>query len=437
MDLTLQNNLYSIAIILLALININRLTKQNLILTGEGGLHVNLLIFYGLGALANGFTIFRWEWIIARGLYQYFNEVQATVALTYLALTILILAIKKKPLSDWLNIKGRVREINRITLILLSLSIVGYVFAEQEFAQSGIGTIFPVLRNLLFPTLVLLIYNVRRSNKTSILLLILGLALIGVNSFLSVWRSQLIMFMFSIGAGLMLKDKRFILLGLIAGPLFFIVILPFQNAKKYGRIKNQGFSEAVIGSFKNTKVSPFELSVAFVAERMSYARESAYVLRGIDKGYIEYRYGATYAEAIFQLVPRLFWPDKPSYNQLVNRIIPRKIGLVNKLDRNTSWGVNYFAEFLYNFPLIYLPLFFLLYWSLIQWLDKLTGKLNLSRESLMMLRFSLFFLVLNTVSLTYSSTYFVWLFVTIKIVDRFIKRKSSANSFYSTSAMTQ
>lgn len=48
----------------------------------------------------------------------------------------------------------------------------------------------------------------------------------------------------------------------------------------------------------------------FFAERINYGRELAYAQNGINKRYLEYRYGMSYVEIFLQLIPRVVWARK-------------------------------------------------------------------------------------------------------------------------------
>ena len=239
------------------------------------------------------------------------------------------------------------------------------------------------------------------------------------------------MFLFSIGLGLSLRKKIFLLYGFLFGPLIVMLIIPFQALKKSRKIKeDQNIVSAFVGSLSNKSYERESMTTTLLAFRLNYVRESAYVLRGIERKYISYRYGQTYSETILQLVPRAIWPDKPSYNHLANRVIPRQIGLLSKLDKHTSWGVNYYAEFLYNFPIYLLPIFFLLYFGLLGWLDRLSNKIGLAIDTLVLLKTTLFFQVLSTVTLSAASTYFLWIFIVVKLIDKLKISHSSGVTRY-------
>ncbi|MBX3256522.1 MAG: hypothetical protein KF862_20465 [Chitinophagaceae bacterium] len=426
MSIVEETNLVSIGVILVGIFNIWLLIKKNNFMSAQGGLHVNLLVFYGLGPLANGFAKIQWDRYIMQTIPVYLNMVQWTILISYTSITLLFLIRQKKSntffsFQKWKD--ARQADINILTGVMLFLAIIGYFFAKTEAAKSGIGTIFVVLKNLLFPTLVLLIWKATIKDKASIFLVCLGFLLVGINAFISQWRSELLVFLFSIGAGLVLRNKRFFWLGLLAGPFFLLFILPFQNLKKAGKIKeDESYTDAFLISL-NSRTNPFDMALNFVAYRLNYGRESAYVVRGIDRKYIDYRYGETYQEMFLQLIPRVLWPDKPSYNYYTGFVLPRKIGLSSKFDRHTSWGVNYFAEFLFNFPLRFLPIFFMLYWMILRWFDSLPSKMELSIELRAMLQFALFFQVLSTVNIVNAATYFLWIFIIIKTINLLLKKR--------------
>lgn len=421
-DINIDNRLLCILIIVLAIINLRKIFLEGKIISAVGGLHINILIFYGVGPLTNTYAQLHWDYVVAPNIMYYANTILWYVALCYLGYTVgvfLFMQNKNNSRSSTLA-NSNVGDLNKFNTKVLIISFLGYLLSRTELALSGIGTIFPVCKNLLFPCLIMLIYNFRKSNSVSVVLLFLGFVLVGINAFFSAWRSELIMFIFSVGIGLVLKSRKLLMYGLFLGPILVVLILPFQYLKKTGKIKQEdNFVEAFVASFSADNVDHSDISLTFFSYRLNYVRESAYVLRGIDKEYIDYRYGETYLETFLQLVPRAVWPEKPSFNYLTNRVIPRQIGLVNKLDKYTSWGVNYFAEFMYNFPIWAFPFFFLFYFILLGTLDRIASRMRLTVEGFLLLKFALFFQVLSTVSITFASTYFLWIFIIIKLLDNF------------------
>ncbi len=425
MSLTQNISAFSVGIILLAVLNIWLLLRRSSLLSAEGGFHINLLVFYGMGPLAYTFVKISWDRFALQSVYLYLEKMQKEIFLCYLICSTFFFFYNKRRKYRSAIFKPQTIEqqtaINLLCGIALFCSVLGYLSSQSDFARSGVGTIFIVLRNLLFPTLVLLIYNVNWKNKWSVILMIIGFSLIGISAFMSVWRSELILFIFSVGAGLMLRSRQFLWLALFAVPIIIIVVLPFQNIKKSGKLEGKDLTEALFSSVSSSKLDVSEMAVGFVAYRLNYARESAYVIRGIDKNYINYRYGETYLEMFYQLIPRILWPDKPSYNYYTGFILPRKIGLSSKYDRYTSWAVNYIGEFLFNFPIQFLLFFFFLYWGAIRWLDTRIFKLNILPEIRMLFQFALFFQVLNTVTVVNGATYFLWIFIVLRLLSMILK----------------
>lgn len=427
MTIKFENNILSIAVIFIAAFNLLRLVKRNALATAQGGFHTNLLIFYGLGPLCYGIAEIYWDTRVRKIIPIYINKVQWAILMSYLAGTIIFYIIdrRKKALASAMSeVLNREKNVNRLTSLILILSVVGYTFSGSEISLSGIGTVFVVLKNLLFPGFVLLIFNASLKDRLSLILLFCGFMIVGINTFLSQWRSEFIVFLFSICTGLVLRNRRFLWLGLLLAPILFILVLPFQQLKKSGKIKDADYINAITTSI-TSKVSPMDMATSFIAYRMNYGRESAYVLRGIDKKYISLKYGETYVETFTQLIPRVFWPGKPSYNRYSGYILPRKIGLTAKIDKQTSWAVNYFAEFLYNFEIKFLPIFFLLYWIILRWFDKLSNTMQLLPEVKVILQFALFFQVLAVVSVINAATYFLWLFLILKFINSFLQMKDN------------
>ena len=106
------------------------------------------------------------------------------------------------------------------------------------------------------------------------------------------------------------------------------------------------------------------------AMRVDGACETAFVMNGLDSNLISLRRGVSYWEAIEQLVPRTFWPDKPEFNLETNHVLAQTIRLVGPADNDTSWCVNFLAETVWNFGLVSLLVALPVTFTLSTWLDR-------------------------------------------------------------------
>jgi hypothetical protein len=127
-------------------------------------------------------------------------------------------------------------------------------------------------------------------------------------------------------------------------------------------------------------------------------------------------------------VPRALWPGKPSFNLERNYYLARRIGLVGKEDKGTSWGINYLAETVWNFGisgLIWgLPITFLA----ASWLDKWAER-NLKRPIMLFLvKGALFFVFIDLVGMVNTTTYVLWLFLVGYGVNRILTIRTKPGS---------
>ena len=148
--------------------------------------------------------------------------------------------------------------------------------------------------------------------------------------------------------------------------------------------------------------------------------EVAYIQHGLETGVIELRDGETYWEAIQQLVPRVVWPRKPSFNATTNYLLPRQIGLLGWEDPFTSWGVSFYAELIWNFGVFHLLWSVPLTFFLVGKLDQLADSLYKHQLVSWLTKTTLFFQFFSIVGLVYVVTYILWVFLLGFIVDIYV-----------------
>lgn len=421
--------------IVLSSINIRFRINRGLILTAVSGFHFTLLLFFGLGPLFYAIYGLRFERVSSKLVIAGIDTVYPYFLFGIAIISIIEFRNRYKKsdfnLSLMRYLKSNVN-LNLFNMFILAISLLAILLPKGEVAASGAGTIFPVVANFLLPVCILITFNMNVRDRLSVAIFIVLLATVGYQSFTSAWRSQLIMFFGSILIGLTLRGRvNFYVVGVISLLIVFIV-LPFQQTKKLSTQTDFDTNAAFVNSLDVSYGDRLLVTTSFFAERINYAREIGYVQNAISQGKYSLRNGESYYEIFYQLVPRILWAEKPSYNQFTGREIPRIIGLVSKNDANTSWGVNCFAEYIYNFPYQTLPLFILLLYFILSYLDSITTKIKLQPQYIWLLQTTLFFLSLNLVSVIFSSTYFLWTFLVIIILNALTtlsNHKVSVNRF--------
>lgn len=395
--------------------------KRGLFLTAQTGMHLSFLFFFGLGSFFYAIIGITTDRIARNVVVDKIDTVFPYLVAGY-ALLFLYELYNRKNNSDFQRMVFRqIRErvnLNVFNLFILFLSFIGYIFSSSDVANSGAGTLFPVFSNLLLPVSILIVFNVKMRDGFSVGLFIALILLVGVQAFLSSWRSQLIMFFGCMLIGWSLRGTINYYVVSVLSLVFIIFIIPFQqlkksNANNYDFNANAAFEQ----SLNFTLDQRLEMSGNFFAERINYTREMGYVQNAVDRKILPYRNGETYVEVVFQLIPRFLWEAKPVYNHFTGYEVPRKIGMLSTTDETSSWGVNSFAEFLYNFSYEYLPIFVIALYFLLGYLDKLACQIPLRPEYTWLLQINLFFLSLNLVSVIFSSTYFLWSFIVIIVLN--------------------
>lgn len=300
------------------------------------------------------------------------------------------------------------------------LSVLGSIMGENEFAASGVGTIFPVLRSLLYPSLLIAVVSYRRTLSWTIITGLL-VAFVGTTAFFSAWRSGLVLFCVTVSLVVLMTNRRRAWL-LIPGMLMVLYfVMPFQIIK---REDAEAFTAAKAGeTIARSWALPWkerqEMVMDFIATRINTARELAHVQAAVESGALDRRDGDSYWEAIEQLVPRTFWQNKPSFNELTGYYLPRVIGLLGWEDGTSSWAVGLWAEFDWNFEGVYLPIFIAVIFCLAALIDWSADAWFWQPACIWLAHTAFFYLFLAMVSLVYNMTYIVWLMVVLLLIDRF------------------
>jgi len=307
--------------------------------------------------------------------------------------------------------------------------MLGYLGSRFEFANSSVGTIFPVLKTLQYPCLLLATATARLDRSSfAIWLLCAGFSFI--TGWFTGWRSEMVLLVFSIALGAVFRWPKRIPLIATVGVASMLVVLPLANLKK---VNYEEVSKDPLASIQTVLETPVLERVNFLLEfwaiRVNAEREIGYVQAAVDSGILELRRGETYLESLLQLIPRVVWPSKPIYNFMYGYELPRMVGLLQSEDHSTSNAVNIYAEFLWNFRPIHLiwgvPIFLWVCGKLDSHATKL-GNATV-RDTY---RLGLFFLFLPVVSIVNTAPYLLWLTLLAKFADahgrtdaRFFRRR--------------
>jgi hypothetical protein len=407
--------------------------KKGSFLTGVNGLNMMALLFLGVGPLCYIFFPIdeRGDKIVSPQTVMQLFALIAPYFISGYTLSLLIQLFMKssdgsKTLYKELLVPSDqlLKTLAKGKILFFILSTVGYMLAKLEISSSGLGTLFPVFKSFLYPNMVLSIYTLNTKNSKSLLMMLLICSVGFYFAVTSWWRSELIMASGAIVIGLLLKSKRAIVPVIILGLFGILYILPFQQVKKfeYERTKKD-----LTGTFLKTLQLSLDERVAFAsmffAERINYGREISYAQNGLNKGYVQYRNGMSYLEVVLQLIPRVIWTDKPSFNTYNNRERAMKLGLIGDEDEFTAWGVNIYAEFILNFNFFWLVFFVPAVMLLFRWLDHLAIRLSEDEVIRFMITVTLFFISFEMVSLLFTSTFILWCFIVAKLFENVLRMR--------------
>ena len=418
-----NNGIYcSLIIIFVSILCLRLRGIRQELLSSVTAFHLIFLIFFGVGPLTFYFDETVPERISRSNIINTLNSINPYLIIGY-SITLFLEFKNRKLTRSNLNLFKSLQNIfnkdySTYLFFVLTLAIIGNYFSSSVFAKSGIGTILPVLSYLAYPITIFIFYTFDFKNTKSLILLVILFSYFGYQSFFSLWRSQLILFISCFLIAGYLKNKTSFIFIIILSLVVLFYVLPFQLLKREQSEINFSYNEIFNKSLLLSSDVKINYITTFLSQRVNYARELGYVQFALDNNNLEYRDGETYKEIIFQLIPRYLWNDKPSYNSITGFDIPRKVLLLSETDEFSSWGVNIFAEFCYNFNYKYLPIFILVIYLSLNYLDRLSYHLGLKIQNQLVLQFTLFFLTLNLVSIIYSSTYFLWLFIVIILINK-------------------
>jgi hypothetical protein len=415
-DLHFMLRVIGSAVSLLACFALYRAYRHGKLLSAVAGLHSSVLLFMGVGPFAYTYLQDYGERIGFEALLSSLAGPYAYFLVGY-AIEVCIeqFVSRRRAEADRFSLD----DIDVPTVFFFGLlSLIGYTFSLFEFSRSGAGTIFQVLSAFLYPVIVIAVIAYRPKELLSNVVTLVVLGLAGYFAIYSLWRSQLIMLIGAIGIGAIFRSRGGIVIFGVLAIIILYVVLPFQQLKKFN--SEQFFEDPEVFVYASLDMSMEDrhsIINQFLGIRMNGARELAYVQAALDDGQISPRNGAGYIDAALQLIPRIVWPSKPSFNETTGFLLPREIGLVSWNDPYTSWGVNFWAEIALNYSykmfIVLVPLFFFG----ARRLDAALSRIITQSGRRWIAGATLFFLFLQLVSIVNFVTYLLWFYLIIVMTD--------------------
>lgn len=392
------------------------------------GLHLHVLLYYGLGSLAYVLADGYPDRLPRATVLDYTRPALRAVAIGYAAVVALATSVQyigrqAGPHNlDRVAAALRSREAVALLAALAPLSVLGILFSDAGFATSGVGTLVIVFRLFVYPVIICAVVAWDGRRTYSAALIGCYLAVIAALSLATGWRSQLIFFAVALLIGWLVRAREIRLRYLAGLVVTILALLPFVDLKKK---QYERTMQDPLGTFGQTLAMPPRERLRFLTEfwgvRVNGAREAAYVQYGLASGATTSEQANTYVTALKQLVPRAVWPDKPSYNGAVNYDLARAVRLVDRGDPTTSWGVELFAEAVWNFGVDALAWFVPAAFFAALVLDRIAAWGVRTRAVREVVRLSFCFEALALVGVVTQGTYLLWIIVVGMILDSLIR----------------
>jgi hypothetical protein len=408
-----------IAIAAVNMLALTRIVLRRRLVSAIGGLHFSILIYIVIGPAA--YLIY--EPPAERAPYNQLIEYFITVGVPFLvgySLWVLLEARLSRGAISSFQVAARIVP-SGLVMVVWTIGFMGYFLAQLEIATSGAGTIFIVMKNMLYPSLLIGLCRLRQHDLQST---ILALGTLGISIILgatSAWRSDLVVTGVCVVICAIIIVPRLAIPMIAASTVGMWLILPSLQAKK---TNFQEYSVSPISAIWNSQDISYDertdMLATFLAVRVNSLREMAYVARGLDAGLTQSRGGESYINALLHLIPRAIWKSKPSYNLSLNYTLPREIGLVAFTDEGTSWGVNAYAEYLINFPTYSLAIFIPAMFLLFHCFDILSQVIYRSESVQVFAAAVLFFLTFTMVGLVMMGTLMLWGAIFLKLIDYYL-----------------
>jgi hypothetical protein len=388
-----------------------------------GGLHANTLISMGVGPLFYVLSpqYFDTERIDHATVIQHALLSNGLFLLGYLIVIGLEL-MDRGSISDQAIVR-RLRGFSEIQIyFLFVLGSSGIIAVNLGLNTSGVGTLFNIIYLFIFPIVALVIVRMDNKRPSSWATALFIISVVGAYCLTSYWRSLSLVFGLSILLGITMKIRlqlRWTLLMSLFFVGWYIWLFPFLQLKKANAPTG---ATALFNTFIESQEMPIGLrmqeSLGFLGLRTNGVREIGYLEAGLATNAVQLRWGESYKETLLQMIPRVVWPGKPSYNTSMNYELPRTLGLLGWDDTDTSSGVGLWAEAVWNlkgyFLLVYVPLLF----GLMTWIDRLIWRARLDMFFKWWMLTCLFYLSLQVLNLVNFVTLVMWTILLIYLYGK-------------------
>jgi hypothetical protein len=399
--------------------------RKNMLLTPISGLHLQILVFYGLG----GFAFVLFPEAEPRLL------VDEIVESSVLYLTPFLIGYAIACLFDYLIIRRTSTNLSESFLkyqftpiSLFSVGLLGFTgcLLEGKLIFFGLSSLLTYFKTLFFPCLIFMALNYGKYDIFGKLLTLTCFLMSIIIGIWSPWKSFLIVLMMSVMIVVALAKPKLLPYALILSVVSLLFLIPFQLKKRVDYLR---FTSDPTGVFREslelTNSERVEAVGQFLVIRINYVRELVYVNRALDSG-MAVTHGSTYKSIIYQMIPRVLWPSKPELAYWSQYTLPREVGLLQHIDEYTSWAVNIFAEACYNFEKRCLIWFIPVVFFLLHGLDRLVHRSLKSAQARVLCLATLFFVLMSATNAIYlSSTIFAVGF--LSFIYNFVLRSAEIN----------
>lgn len=393
--------------------------REGHLLTPSNGLHLQILIFYGMGGFA--FLLFpdSEPRLAKQEIIESVEKYCLPLLIGYGISVLVERRYFRKPRQVEM-IMSRFAQIPPFVVAFFAcLGFAGFMM-EGKFRGSGFDSISTYFRNLFFPCLLFAMINTRKPSLPGRLVAAIFVSMALIIAVWSPWRSTLILLTATVFLALIFIKPRLIPATIIGGVFAMGFLIPFQLAK---RRDYKSFMANPMVAFQKSLDMGFTERWRdigdFVAKRINYTRELTYVNRALDAGY-EPQHGKTYLNVIYQMVPRMLWPAKPQMAYWAGYDLPREVGLLQTVDTVTSWAVNMFAEATYNYRIWCLVWFVPAAILFAEFLEKLVKRFSHTRQAIVLGNVAFFYLFLSITTVIFGATMTIGLFLVVKASDLFI-----------------
>jgi hypothetical protein len=273
------------------------------------------------------------------------------------------------------------------------------LFFFTVFGVSGFtGVVLFILSNLFYPLTMILI--TQKGLRVTLLFVFVSV----LSVYISPWRSTSLFFMM---LSVLHLENRVKLKGTnIIKLLTLVFIFLFLFLQKSSEKFSVSINDSAVALFYNLGI------------RSNFIRENSYASTAMKYGDQKKLDGYSYEEAILEIVPSFIYKKSSGNGEFLGREVARNIGLVNELDENTSWSVNYLTEYYLNYGydflnIIKLLLFFTFFFGIFNYLS-----FTLRRHNRMFYSSILFVSFFEIVNLTVFLSNVFYSYILILIFDK-------------------